>query len=57
MPFLLGKNGAIPVAPVNTYIENALVFDKFLVIAVEEKMFTQPEKSRICEARPRQHSP
>jgi len=24
MPFLLGKNGAIPVAPVNTYIENAL---------------------------------
>jgi len=24
MPFLLGKNGAIPFAPVNTYIENAL---------------------------------
>ena len=25
MPFLLGKNGAIPFAPVNIYIENALV--------------------------------
>jgi len=25
-PFLLGKNGAIPFAPVNIYIENALVF-------------------------------
>jgi len=24
MPFLLGKNGAIPFAPVNIYIENAL---------------------------------
>jgi len=25
MPFLLGKNGAIPFAPGNIYIENALV--------------------------------
>jgi len=24
MPFLLGENGAIPFAPVNIYIENAL---------------------------------
>jgi len=47
MPFLLGKNGAIPVAPVNTYIENAVARRSVMVPA-------KPLLTMMAEHPPRQ---